>query len=419
MDVCVALEHRFDQTPDGAVWTVTSFSRSFWERYLDVFDRVWILARVRQVRCVPADWLRTDDRDVRILPLPYYLGPVQYATRWPTLHSAVRKAANRQQAFILRVPGNVSSLAYHFLRRQRRPYGVEVVADPYDVYAPGAIRHPLRPYFRRRSSRLLRWQCSDACAASYVTEEALQRRYPTAAPFVVASSIELPDAAFVTTGRVPHSFRRPHRLIAVGSLDHFFKGPDLLLRAVAACRSTGLDVHLCWVGDGRHRGDVEALASRLGLRAQVTFAGQVAAGPGVRAHLDDADLFVLPSRQEGLPRAMIEAMARALPCIGSDVGGVPELLPAEDRVPPNDVPALAHRIATVLGDRARLSRMSARNLAIAASYHDRVLGERRASFYRAVRAATERWREHAAGSVILPIAPDLAPARARPEHVTS
>ena len=62
------------------------------------------------------------------------------------------------------------------------------------------------------------------------------------------------------------------------------------------------------------------------LRDRVRFRGQLTTPVDVRAELDRADLFVLPSRQEGLPRAMIEAMARALPCIGSSVGGIPELL---------------------------------------------------------------------------------------------
>jgi glycosyltransferase involved in cell wall biosynthesis len=118
---------------------------------------------------------------------------------------------------------------------------------------------------------------------------------------------------------------------------------------------------------------------------RVAFRGQLTAGEAVRAELDRADLFVLPSRQEGLPRAMIEAMARALPCIGSTVGGIPELLPAEDMVPSNDVNALAQKIAEVISDPDRLRRMSARNLDKAKEYDDSAVRDRRRAFFRHVK----------------------------------
>jgi glycosyltransferase involved in cell wall biosynthesis len=88
---------------------------------------------------------------------------------------------------------------------------------------------------------------------------------------------------------------------------------------------------------------------------------------------------------------MLEAMARGLPCIGSTVGGIPELLPAEDLVPPGDAVALAAKIREVAADPERMARMSARNLAKAEEYRDEALRERRLAFYRYVRESTETW----------------------------
>src|SRR4029079_18779078 len=145
-------------------------------------------------------------------------------------------------------------------------------------------------------------------------------------------------------------------------------------------------------GDGRHRAELEARAARLGIAERVRFAGALPAGERVGAGLDEADVFVLPSHQEGLPRAMVEAMARALPCVGSTVGGIPELLPAEDLVPPGDVDALAATLDAVLGNVGRLARMSARNLDAARAYREELLAERRVAFYERLRAATEAGR---------------------------
>jgi glycosyltransferase involved in cell wall biosynthesis len=108
----------------------------------------------------------------------------------------------------------------------------------------------------------------------------------------------------------------------------------------------------------------------------------------VRSILDGADLFILPSFQEGLPRAMVEAMARALPCIGSSVGGIGELLPPEDIVPPGDAAALARKIREVVASPERMRAMSARNLQRAGAYSTALCDERRIAFYQRVRAQT-------------------------------
>jgi len=127
------------------------------------------------------------------------------------------------------------------------------------------------------------------------------------------------------------------------------------------------------------------------LSDQVKFLGKLPAGDPVRAQLDKADIFVLPSKTEGLPRALIEAMARGLPCIGSTVGGIPELLPLADMVPPGDADALANKIREVATDHTRMAEMSARNLAQASRYHEKVLHKQRIQFYQYVKERTEEW----------------------------
>ncbi|GAG41465.1 unnamed protein product, partial [marine sediment metagenome] len=241
---------------------------------------------------------------------------------------------------------------------------VEVVGDPYDVFAPGAIKHPLRPLFRQIFSRRLRHQCDNAQACSYVTEKKLQLRYPPGSGSISThySSIELPPEAIAQTTRQPDLNKSEFSIIHVGSLHHLYKAPDVLINAVARCASSGMNVRLAIIGDGRMRADLQAMPAVKKLGKRLRFLGQFPAGEAIRDELDKADLFVLPSRQEGLPRAMIEAMARALPCIGSTVGGFPELLPHEDLVPPDNTEALARKVQEVLMDKDRMQRMSQRNL---------------------------------------------------------
>lgn len=89
---------------------------------------------------------------------------------------------------------------------------------------------------------------------------------------------------------------------------------------------------------------------------------------------------------------MIEAMARGLPCLGTRVGGIPELLEDDALFPVDDHHALARLIDTRLRDPAWMSAASARNLTLALGYRQELLRERRGRFYRAVFDATARWQ---------------------------
>lgn len=393
MKVVVTLEYRFDRTPDGKVWTQTTFPYSFWMRYLQVFDSVRVVARVQDVPNVPSDWKEANGEGVSVSAIPYYIGPWQYLLKSRQVNQVARNSVGPDDAVIFRLGSQIASCIQPMLFRTGHPYGVEVVADPYDVFAPGAIKHPLRPFFRWSSPPNLRRQCARACAAAYVTEDALQRRYPPASGAFSThySSVELPNSAFAAAPRFDDRDKQPFTLISVGTLAQLYKAPDVLIDAVATCVQSGLNLRLILVGDGKHRSELEARSQACGIADRVCFLGQLSAGDPVIAQLDLADLFVLPSRQEGLPRAMVEAMARSLPCIGSTVGGIPELLQPFDMVPPGDAVALADKIREVVTDRDRLIRMSARNLEKAKDYRDEVLQERRNEFYRHVRQQTEAW----------------------------
>lgn len=390
MNVVVTLEHRFDRTPDGRVWTQTTFPYSFWTRYLQVFDSVRVVARVRDVANVPSDWKEADGEGVSFTAVPYYIGPWQYLLKAWQVRQSARNAVNANDAVILRVGSTIASPIQSMLRQTGRPYAVEVVADSYDVFAPGSVKHPLRQFFRWSFPRQLRQHCVQASAAAYVTKEALQRRYPCPNFSVGVSDVDLPERALVSSSRLPRQGGTLN-LIFVGTMAQLYKAPDVSIDAVAACVQDGIDLKLTLIGDGKHRSELEAKAKSLGLGERISFLGQLSGGDGVMAQLDLADLFVLPSHQEGLPRAMVEAMARGLPCIGSTVGGIPELLPPEDLVPPGDVAALASKIREVATNPERMARMSARNLEKATEYTDEMLGKQRNEFYRYVRDMTEAW----------------------------
>jgi len=394
MRVVVTSEQRFHRTPGGAVWTPAQFPFAFWARYLDVFDSVRVVGRVLDVASVPSGWQRVDGDAVEVFPLPHYIGPWQYLRRARAVKRAAALSVSSSDAVILRVSSVVSGLVRRSLRGARRPYGVEVVNDPKLVFGATSMNAPFRPYLQWSSVRSLRDQCLHACAASYVTERTLQKSYPCPNFSIGVSDVQLTDADFVDSPRSVEDGERTRTLITVGSLELRYKAVDVLIDALGACIREGLGLRLVVVGDGRHRAELEARVQSLGLDRLVVFARQVPTRNTLRDLLDTADLFVLPSRVEGLPRAMIEAMARGLPCIGSTVGGIPELLCDEDIVPPDDVGRLANAICEVIQSPSRMTSMSARNLEKAAHYREENLRRRRNEFFRHVRLKTDAWTEN-------------------------
>jgi glycosyltransferase involved in cell wall biosynthesis len=393
MNVLVTTEARFDRTPDGAIWTQTSFNHRFWSRYLDVFDRVRVLARVRDVVDVPSAWRRVDGDGVAIAPVPHYQGAWEYLERRRDVATALRRESRDRDAVLFRLPTMFAAVLHRHLRADRRPYGVEVCGDPYDGFAPGAIEHPLRALLRFRVARQQRRLCRGAAAAAYVTQSVLQRRYPPGDDAISThySSVDLDHQAFVAAPRAPRYESGVRTLLGVGTLSQLYKGANVLIDALRLLVDDNVDVRMVWVGDGACQSLLERRAQALQLTDRIRFAGELLPGEAVIAEFDRADLFVMPSRTEGLPRAMIEAMARGLPCIGSHVGGIPELLPPEEMVPPGDPKRLAGMIRAILSDPQRMASMSRRNLSKALEYRADVLQVRRVAMYRSLREQTAAW----------------------------
>lgn len=394
MNLVVTVEEHFLRRSDGTVWTSGPMTYSFWRRYLGVFNSVRVLARSKDVgeSDVSSAHRQADGTDVSFVPLPEYRGPTQYLHVRKQFQQITRSAVGRNDAVLLRVGcSQLAADVESMLTHREQPFGVEVISDPQQILSPGAVRHPLRSVFREMYARQLRRQCHHAVAAAYVTEGALQRQYPAGhSTFATSfSDVELPEAAFVTEPRRWKAPPSPLNIVSIGSMAQPYKGFDVLIDAISICRQQGQDIRLTIVGDGRYRNELELQVARLGLGDHVWFVGQLPAGNAVRAVLDQADLFVLASRTEGLPRVTIEAMARGLPCIGTRVGGIPELLDDQDLVHADNAPALAEKIRTVATSPALLTERAQRNLHYAQVFRSELLQQRREEFLRRLRLGTE------------------------------
>jgi glycosyltransferase involved in cell wall biosynthesis len=400
MKLLVALESHFISCR-SEVYSQNLTYEGIWSRYRAVFEEVLVVARTQEVSQVPPGLRKTTGPGVSIWPVPDFHGPWQYLRKRGEVRAAIDRAVDQCDAYMLRVPGTVGAEVWARLKKLGRPYGVEVVGDPWLSLAPGSLKSVARPLARWMFSRDLKQQCRGALTALYVTMQALQRDYPPGANTcaIGCSDVELDNviaeedllSRWKRARELPARLAgagAPVRLGFIGTLAQLYKAPDIHIQALAKCVRQGANVELAMVGGGAYLEEMRALAQQLGVADRVLLLGSLPGGQPIFDFLDSVDLFLNASRQEGLPRALVEAMSRGCPAIGSDLAGLPELLQPDCLVPVDDADALAHVILELLRNPQRLAGGIRHSVDTASQYLRSVLDPRREAHYAELRRRT-------------------------------
>jgi glycosyltransferase involved in cell wall biosynthesis len=289
------------------------------------------------------------------------------------------------------LPSELGFIAVSECRKAGVPYAVEMVGCAWDAMRNHGswLARFYAPFVYLRTRRALR----QAPLALYVTSRWLQGRYPSGGRTYAASDVEIESMSARDTEAREARIRRiadgePPKLGTVASLRIRSKGVQTAIAAVQALRKDGLALRYHVLGPGDPSPWI-ARAERHGVADLVSFDGTRPAGEGVRRWLDDIDIHLQPSFQEGLPRATVEAMSRGVACIGSTCGGIPELLPPERLHKPGDVVALAERIRTLATSPAALARASAEDLAKARAFEPQQLAAIRSEFLAELRSQAQ------------------------------
>jgi glycosyltransferase involved in cell wall biosynthesis len=198
----------------------------------------------------------------------------------------------------------------------------------------------------------------EAVAASLVQDERIPADRVVVVPnFVDASAFEPLSGS--TREQLLAAFGVPHDALVVGVVARLnpIKDHASLIRAIGTLAPRWPRLHLVVVGRGQSRDELGRLVAELGLADRVHFVGLQPQRPNLHAVFD---LSVLPSRSEGFPNVVLEAMASATPVVATAVGGTRDAVINGETgllVPPGDTQALTIAIDTLLGDPARRSAM--------------------------------------------------------------
>lgn len=387
----IVTEQHFLCAYSGETFVVGSEDHAFFSRYLSAFEHVIVLSRAVRTGEIPPNAKAVTGPRISFAPLTDFRGvrgTLESAGR--TFIEARQAMARQPHALImLRPPGITSLIASFAARSLKRAYAAELVTDPeenigYRAFGSRFV-HALSGPIVALEAGLVR----NAMAVSYVTERHLQARYPARRPdlefFAPDGDLEpsLFDEGEATLRRIedgPSELNAP-RLFLTGRMDRPFKGVDIALHSLKELRASGLDAELTIAGGGALLGEYRALAAQLGLGRSARFLGEESDRARLMYELRCADVFILPTRREGLPRALLEAMAVGLPAVATRVAGIPELLHPDDLIEPEDAHALALKVREFSVSRQRRLEASRRNLRRARDFEASKLRALREAFY--------------------------------------
>lgn len=202
--------------------------------------------------------------------------------------------------------------------------------------------------------KILRALAYPLASGLVVQTEAVASKYKTLwRPLPAITVIGNPVPESLSVPPVWHSADQPiKRLLAIGRLDDNQKGFDILIRVFSRLQEQHPDWVLRIVGEGSLRGVLEELVTQLGLDGRVELPGRT---DGIKNEFLGAEAFVLASRYEGFPNALLEAMAVGVPSVAVDCPSGPKEISENGRaamlVPPDDEQALYGALDTLMRDR--------------------------------------------------------------------
>ena len=278
MDATLIIEHRFLKNTQGNVYASSnSVNTLLWERYLEVFDHLTVVARIQNVAdTIGEEYLVSHDK-VSFISIPYYVGPKQFVKQYFKINKVLDAQVKKGEAYICRLPSILGAILINKLKKKKIPYVVELVGDPWEVFAPGSLKNSLSFIHRYRSFLSLKKNTKSAVGIIYVTEKTLQKRYPgnKNALKTHASNVVLKqDIIAVEAKKFPNKLDII-KIVSIGSLEQLYKSPDIVLKALRILKEKGVNFELSWLGDGVHKKDMQDLAEKLNISDQVKFRGNV------------------------------------------------------------------------------------------------------------------------------------------------
>lgn len=305
----------------------TTLTNDVFKRYFDVVDELVVATRVYILSstCEEAHQERITLPNIRFIDIPNLNKPQYLFTRIPKAKKIIENEMLNCDLVFIR-GGVIALLGAKVARKLGKKHLVECGGCAWDDYWNHSLAGKIiAPYMEYNAKKTMR----NASYVVYVTESYLQNHYPTN-----GISENVSDAVITNIDEQIIEVRKNRFnnvkngnatwvIGTAGAVNYKLKGQRFIIEAIAKLKDE-YDIRYEMAGAG-DQDYLKSIASQFGVEDRVVFKGELS-HVEVLEWLDSIDTYVQPSMQEGLPRALVEAMSRGCPCMGSTVGGIPELL---------------------------------------------------------------------------------------------
>jgi glycosyltransferase involved in cell wall biosynthesis len=359
-----------------------------WERYLNHVDEITVISRGRKIEDHKGLILSSRER-VKFDLFYQVKGGLDYYKYKKDIVKKLNDQIIASDFVIIRVPSTIGYFAYQICKKLNKPYITEVVGCAWDsTWNYGSLlvkaQAPIG-FFRMRK------MVKNSFASTYVTKNFLQKRYPTNSNLTThASNVQIPltdEIVLENHLKLLTNFNneRLFKIGIIGNLEVKYKGFDIAAKALKLVKEQlpNLQFKLYLVGGGSHD-YVRNLFLSHNLQNDIEIVGRLQSGSAILDFLDNLDLYIHPSKQEGLPRSVIEAMSRACPILASTVAGIPELVDNKYLHHPGDFKTFAHQLIQVINSIEERISMAKINFDNSKQYTADILGDRRNQFFKNV-----------------------------------
>jgi glycosyltransferase involved in cell wall biosynthesis len=381
MRVLFCADYVFYQDEGGNVYSHPSVSYSRWKRYLEVFDEFCVAARgkVLDPRQGRENLTISGGQGVTFVSIPN-LSNVKSLLGRAEAANLLRGAIGQADAVIARLPSEIGLLAVKVAREMEKPLAAEVVSNAWgSLWHYGNWKGKLyAPVISSRTRSCIRHTAFTLYVSSY-----LKKCYPASGETVVISDVELPGSnTSVLEHRIRKIWRQARPLVfgLIGDYGQRYKGIQTAVEALSRVRGHLAPFELRVLGAG-DSAPYLAQAVRTGLAGSIQFPKLLPSGEPVLQWLDQVDIYLQPSLTEGQGNALLEAMSRGCPAIGSTAGGIPELLAPECLHNAGDAVALGSLILDAVSSPEWLEAQARRNFEKAREYTNATLQPRRTAFW--------------------------------------
>jgi glycosyltransferase involved in cell wall biosynthesis len=359
-----------------------TFTEEVLSRYYTIADNITMLMRTRVIDPKNTKNPMANMEKLRIVKSPN-LASVK-GKLFGTLEAKriLRMEMEKADYVIARLPSNIGNLAVDMARKLNKTYLIELVACPWDAYWNHSFKGKLVAPFMYMDTKK---RVKEADNVVYVTNEFLQRRYPTKGKNTNCSNVALTEFDETILKRrleKINSLNKSDKIIigTTAAVDVRYKGQQYVIQALGKLKEQGYTNYEYQLVGAGEQSYLRSIAKKYDVIDQITFMGPMPHNE-VFKWLETIDIYAQPSRQEGLPRALIEAMSRGLPAIGARTAGIPELL--EDNVIFSNTKNNIDEICLVLNlfSKEQMTSQAKRNFEESKKYDKETIEKRRQNFF--------------------------------------